>query len=393
MASVVHHTSGALRVASRKSQAVEEHQEKTVDQILASAEQCFVRNDFHQALHLANQVLAQEAGIYDVTSSSSSTAMPFALRTEVPYLDETYKLSLVFEGDVSRADRAGAIVLQSHREDNELALKAFLDYYAIHAIPIDLFSILIQFFLQRSNKYRPIALELTIEGLCQIKKHFNNKAPDGDMQEATDEVVFTLLIRMLPYCPNVVYVQQIIGGGEEVSEFAGASGMKKWQTDPVPSIVDCLPGVIDSLTDIASEECLNRCREEVQKMKGTESNSNNDVLKLVSSAEDRQLGPKQTQASPALRVERWNWLDTNSRNDWYRLWSSKFLRLVKERIMAPLFQSERRWQNRGEVAMTVLSLYIAWKQKKRLFRAGGILTGSLLAPLRELVEAVSVLEQ
>jgi hypothetical protein len=103
---------------------------------IANAECAFVHNDFHRALHLANEVLQESLQ----SESPPTTPIERVELLQTPVFSTHWKALLVLDDTIQMADRAGAIALQciyaTNLDDTKVMLEPFLEFYSKSPIPL-----------------------------------------------------------------------------------------------------------------------------------------------------------------------------------------------------------------------------------------------------------------
>jgi hypothetical protein len=379
-----------------------------LDHKIHAAEHSFVHKDFQQALHLANQVLLLQEQQLSPTSSSSSSSSSSSTRVKELQTRcfSGASVSLAFDTTImSVADRAGALVLQSHQEaslKDEAMLEPFFQYYSTSPIPLEMFCIFIQFLLHSDKQH--VAIELASEALCDIMNsssttNTTTTVITDELQEAMDELVWIFVTKMLPYCPDERYVNYFSDDDEATQQWQPSTASKRlkcWRKDPVPSILSTTLITLNysAFRDICSKECIEQCQERLRELSGGGGGGGDAVLSdnTVVAANDEQL---QMITTPLLRRNK-TWLDTimsstRQGGGGYRLIAKQVLQLMTERIIKPLLYPEsgdNYWEKRRQVALTIFSIYVAWKQRRRLLSVTSIIASVVLKPLQEIMDAV-----
>ena len=356
---------------------------KAEDWKIKNAECSFVHKDYHQALHLANEVLQE---------SSPTTSMERVESLQTPVFSVGCKLSLSLDNTIQVTDRAGAIALQcihaTSVDDSEVMLEPFLEFYSTSPMSLDLLVIVIQFLLHTGKQHN--AIELASETLYYIQHSSATKNGTASskirshLQESTDDLVWTLVTKLIPYCQNERYVNYLSGDDSHHWQ-ASIEKSSKWHKEPYPSILFTLTNALDSLQGVASKDCLERCCTRLGDLGGIPTTSSTATVPKVASC---GIARPPRQSSP-------RWLDAlvpSTRNDWYQTIAVRVLNVMTERIIRPVLQSGDR-ERRSQMAVTILALVVAWKQRHRLRHATISLGRMVLKPLAEIMDAVLPLEQ
>jgi hypothetical protein len=123
---------------------------------------------------------------------------------------------------------------------------------------------------------------------------------------------------------------------------------------------------------LASPECIERCLEEIKAIGAL-----NGTFTV-----DENLRGHEVLALSASRV-----LQSDSQT-WFRSVKSRIAQVIRDTITQPLLKSEHCWGSRRQIALTALTCYIAWKQRKRLAISGALLAAFIVKPVKEILEAL-----
>jgi hypothetical protein len=138
--------------------------------------------------------------------------------------------------------------------------------------------IVIQFLLNTGEQHT--AIELASETLYHIQSLSSstnngtttNSALGSHLQESTGDLVWTLVTKLIPFCPNERYIYYISDVG--TNRWQRSSGKPlKWHSEPNLAILVTLTSALDSLRDVASKDCLERCRVQLRDLGGAKYES------------------------------------------------------------------------------------------------------------------------
>ena len=335
------------------------------------AERCFVRKDFQKALHLANQVLQE----------SSPTTRSISHRVKVlktPCLSSNTKLSLGVDFRITTADRAGAIVLQSAKETSIVdgaMLEPFLNFYATSPMPLELLLIFINFLLTSEKQHT--AIELAAEVVHYLHYSPCTTSTTEEIQQVKDELVWTLVTKLLPFCPYERYLENLSNDVSAKEWKPTPAQRPKWRNEPIRSLIPGLMDALESLHGVATNDCLERCREHLSTLNGDADNASKDCNTT------RSMIPRQPRSSQQSWIHTWN------QTGGYQIFARRVLNLLMNRIVAPLCRPSHNWETRSscQAALTIVAIYMSWKQRRRIVTSWNILANLCLTPIREILDA------
>lgn len=362
---------------------------------IKKAEWSFVHKDFHQALHLANEVLQESS------PPPPPTYVERVQSLQTSVFSVNWKLSLLLDDTIQVADRAGAIALQciyaTHLDDDKaVMLEPFLKFYSKSPISLDLLVIVIHFLLNTGEEHS--AIELASETLHYIQSLSSsiNKGTVGRavtssyLQESIDDLVWTLVTRLIPFCPHERYINVISDGGAICWQGSIEKNFK-WHTEPNLAMLVTLTNTLDSLQGVASKDCLERCRVRLRDLGGAKYDSITTNCTSISTGLNgipcHEVIPR-----PPSHSSQPSWIDALIAKDaWYQPIAVRVLNFVTERIIRPLLRSGNR-ERRNHLAVTILAIVVTWKNRHRLLHATSLVGRLVLKPLAEILDAVLMLE-
>lgn len=343
------------------------------DSKIHDAEHCFVRKDFQTALHLANQVLQESA---PTTRGHGDTVL--VLNTAC--LSDNPKLLLGVDSRIWTADRAGAIALQSMKEASlvdDLMLEPFLKFYSTSPMPLELLVVFICFLLNTEKQH--CAIELASQVVHSLKHSPCTTTASEEIQEIKDELVWTLVTKLIPFCPDAQYLESLSNecSAQTPRPRPASARRPKWRSEPLRPVVPKLISALDSLHGVATKDCLERCRDHLLLIS---SGCDPVADSLHHNDETRAFIPMESRSSKA-------WINIMNPKGGYRKLISHLFNLLATRIVKPLCRSDQNWEARSQAALTIFSLYVAWKQRRRIVTALHLLVSLSLKPVQEIIDA------
>ena len=340
---------------------------------VSKAETAFIEKDYANSLRLANQILLSEIKVIRSASCSQAQASSYGIRTPLQKLAGYHgfvSLQVGLSASIlAPADRAAALVLQCQLKvdaGNEKLLGPFFHYYSGSIMPLELFTVFVQYLVHSNN--RSAALEISLETLHWVKSCAAFRGPD---QEAIDELFWTVTTKLLFYIVDSDPVNRLTD--EANTEWRPIRNVS-WRKAPLPSV---LKKIYNDLTEwngpsLASPECIERCLEEIKAIGAV-----NGTFTV-----DENLRGRDVLALSAPRVLH------NDAQTWFRSVKSRIAQVIRDTITQPKLKSEHCWGSRRQIALTALTCYIAWKQRKRLAISGAILAAFIVKPMKEILEAL-----
>ncbi|KAI2510100.1 hypothetical protein MHU86_4267 [Fragilaria crotonensis] len=344
------------------------------DSKIHDAEHCFVRKDFQTALHLANQVLQESA---PTTRSHGDTVLVL----NSACLSGNPTLVLGVDSMISTADRAGAIALQSMKEASlvdDLMLEPFLKFYSTSPMPLELLVVFICFLLNSEKQH--CAIELASQVVHSLIHSPSTTKASEEIQEIKDELVWTLVTKLIPFCPDAQYLEGLSNecGAQTPRPRPASARRPKWRSEPLRPVVTKLISALDSLDGVATKDCLERCRDHLLLISG--GCDAVTVASLHHNDENRAIIPMESRSSKA-------WINIMNPKGGYRKLISHLLNLLTSRVVKPLCRSDHNWEARSQATLTIFSLYVAWKQRQRIATALHLLVSLSLKPVQEIIDA------
>lgn len=396
------------------------------DKLTEDSEQAFVEGSFRQALQLANACLEgegqSETDRYRNTDSRiAKIHIPLQTPIELTFDTDVQRrwitLDLNSPKETSRVDRAAAVALQSWFEISQKAgsqqeqargyrhLLPFLnEYTASHqtryrsrcrSISLELMIIFLQFC--HATQHFHMAVELGSELIHILLSSFtsDDERPlvDSNQQMHFQELLIFLLTRLLPFCDRPKAVTDLGNRlAPDTSSTEWTVSSTKWNACSVPS-ADSVRGVLLLLGDGErlsrwpgwSHGTIVECRTNLeillQDLEDHDDDGDKAFLVRPHSqdelVEDSMVVNGQGIASPRDGM---SWQDS---------WVARLVRLVRVHI----WESMKDHRGRATAAVTILTLWMAWHQRRRLVTTGNANTTAsvvriVLKPLLEIVDAL-----
>jgi hypothetical protein len=399
------------------------------DTLIKDSEQAFVEGSFRQALQLANACLEGEGqsetdryGNTEATAGRIALQTPIELSFEANVQQRWITINLNSLKDTTRVDRAAAVALQSWYEISQKAgsqeeqargyrfLLPFLNNYTANhqtqgrnhcrSFPPELMVIFVQFC--HATKQFDLSVELCSElvhSLLSFTGNSERQLLDIHQQKYFQEIVILLLTRLLPLCDDPKAVMNL--GKRLVTD--GASSIKwtststKWSARSVPN-AGSAKGVLTILKD---DERLSRWPDWLH---GTIADCRTDLEILLQDLEDFDdddnkaflEGPHSQDrvVEGSLMVSGQGAAPPENFMSWQDSWVSRFVRFVRVRVR----ESMNDHRGRATTAVTILTLWMAWRHRRRLIATGtshttASVVRTILRPLLEIVDALMPGEQ
>ena len=352
------------------------------DELVDQIETAFVRKEFHQALKLSNSVIENT----EERPSRQRTDFDFRLRTSFNLngTQRTAPLSIrAAPADAKNSDQAVCVAIQSYHElktkglHDEKQLGPLLKYLVNNSIHLEVLLVFCQFlFTFPSCKHA--AAGLLGETLWNIRC-------GPQLQKDRNEILWVLGTKMLPFCSEPDFCEHIL---------RALTNDKGWQPFPRavsfhehinPDTIWAIRFGIGKIMFVSEEfkqvhlnivSPLN----EVESLEDDKGRPIEDDLDSCLDSRERRIDKKGLDVKQAPKTG----------GSFYIRLSSKILGLVRNRILGPLFDTneEAKWVNRGRVVMTILTAFIAWKQRRRLLPAANYAVGQVVQPLAEILDAL-----
>jgi hypothetical protein len=398
------------------------------EKLIEDSEQAFVEGSFRQALQLANACLEGEGKSEtdrhryrnkDAPAGRIALQTPIELSFEGNLHRRQITIDLNSPKDTSRVDRAAAVALQSWFEISQKAgsqqeqargyrfLLPFLNLYTTNhqtqdrnhcrSFSSELMVIFIQFC--HATEHFHMAVELCSELVHSLLSFTGNgERPllDTHQRKYFQEIVMLLLTRLLPFCGNPKAVTDL---GKRLVRTDNASSTEwtltstKWSAYSVPS-AGSLKGI---LALIDNDERLSRWPEWLH---GTIAECRTHLEILLQDLEDFDddddkaflEGPHSQDGviEDSLVVNGQGTASPEDFMSWQDSWVARVVRFVRVRVR----ESMNDPRGRATAAVTILTLWMAWRHRRRLVANGSIQTTAsvairmVLRPLLEIVDAL-----
>jgi hypothetical protein len=385
--------------------------------LIEDSEQAFVEGSFRQALQLANACLEGEGqsetnhrfGNTDATAGRIALQTPIELSFDGNFQRRWITIDLYSLKDTSRVDRAAAVALQSWYEISQKAgsqqeqargyrfLLPFLNEYTTNhqtrgrsncrSFPPELMVIFVQFC--HATQHFHVAVELCSElvhSLLSFTSNGERPLLDTHQQKYFQEIVILLLTRLLPLCNDPKAVTDLgkrwVTDGASSTEWTLTS--TKWSVGSVPS-AGSVKSILALLND---DERLSRWPEWLH---GTIAECRTNLEILLQDLDDFDddddkaflQGPHSQDGvmEGSLVVNGQRTAPPEDFMSWQDSWVARLVRFVRVRIQ----ESMNDHRGRATAAVTILTLWMAWRHRRRLVATGTIHT---TRPLLEIVNAL-----
>jgi hypothetical protein len=398
------------------------------DNLIEDSEQAFVEGSFRQALQLANTCLEGESqsetnrhryGETDATIKRIALQTPIELSFDANIQRLWITIDLNSPKDTARVDRAAAVALQSWYEISQKAgsqqeqargyrfLLPFLNEYTTNhqtqdrshcrAFSPELMVIFVQFC--HATEHFHVAVELCSElvhSLLSFTSNGERPLMDAHQHKYFQEIVMLLLTRLLPFCDDPKAVTDL---GKRLVRTDGASSTEwtltstKWSASSEPS-VGSVKGILALLDDDERlshwSEWLDRtiaeCRTHLEiLLQDLEDFDDDDDKTFLEGphSQDKVM-------EDSLVVNGQGTLPPEDFMSWQDLWVARVVRFVRVRVR----ESMNDPRGSATVAVTILTIWMAWRHRRRLIAGGTIRTSAsvalrtILRPLLEIVDAL-----
>jgi hypothetical protein len=399
------------------------------DKLVEDSEQAFVEGSFCQALQLANACLKGEGQSEtdqhryyrnkDATAGRIALQTPIELSFDMNIQRRWISIELNSPKDTSRVDRAAAVALQSWFEISQKAgsqqeqargyrfLLPFLNEYTIdhqtqersrcRAFSPELIVIFVQFC--HATEHFHMAIELCSELVHSLLSFTSNgeRLPlDKHQEKYFQEIVMLLLTRLVPFCDDPKAVTDL---GKRMMRTDGASSTEwaltstKWSACSVTS-ASSVRGVLALL---ANDERLSRWPEWLH-VTVAECRTHLEILlqdlEDFDDDDDKAFleGPRSQDGviEDSLVVNGAGTAPPEDFMSWQDSWVARVVRFVRVRVR----ESMNDHRGRATAAVTILTLWMAWRHRRRFVANGTIHTTAsvaiqtILRPLLEIVDAL-----
>ena len=260
---------------------------------------------------------------------------------------------------------------------DDLMLEPFLTFYSTTPMPLELFVIFICFLLTSEKQH--CAIELASQVVHNLKHSPCTTQDSEEIQEIKDELVWTLVTKLIPFCPDAQYLECLSNEGyaPQSRPLPAPARRPKWRNEPLRSIVPELIRALDSLHGVATKGCLERCRGHLllisSECDATErAHHNNETGEVIP--------PMISRSSKA-------WINNLHQKGGYGKLIAQLFNLLNTRIVKPLCRADHKWETRSQAALTIFAIYVTWKHRRRIGTTLTLLATLTLKPVREIIDA------
>ncbi|GKY96014.1 hypothetical protein MPSEU_000561900 [Mayamaea pseudoterrestris] len=372
-----------------------------------SAIDAFVEGSFQRALKLANESLEHLATTSPQQSSwDNDHAECIVLQTCLKLNDSTnYRFMLQRKSlGPDPIDRLAAVILQSWYEISKQAssdldlrqgqahLETFFKTYSSRPCSLELMLVLIQFLRATDRSHE--AIELASETLFHVFAE-HNESMFFFLKEELREVVRELLVFLFQNMPYSIHETMIENGLRRFSQPTwkafGTGINEQWTLSTVtapssPTISACI-SFLDNPPLHWPDECkdlMEDCRGSLEEMQRLDLQQSESLSSSSSdSAESHQLSMPMKgsrEASGAYAI-----LPTLGFDGSLRQWLRHAVHVVRVMLVDPVMVSEQRLLNRTKVALSIWTLYVAWRRRRRVKL---VLSEAVWKPMQEILDAV-----
>lgn len=343
----------------------------TIEETVVNAERALVLKNYREALKLSISVLSEtEQHVSNESTNNQDNCV--SLMTPIDGITgEPGSLVISMSTNVSPVDRAAAVALQVSRSDSDECdgQQAFLKYYSCHKMPIDVAILWIQYLF--SNKALK-AVELTAEIL-----HYSRQEPN--VADATDELALTFCTKMLAFCKNADYVRDVLDRIEAPSWVSGSYEYSRDQQINEQAVSTLLQSRFEKL--LSSTSARNEWRQHLQRKLIVEE----EIMPNDSSSQSHyDSAMVESNASHSITA----WKNLFESREWPTIVATRILHYFRIRIVEPLYKNENARENRRQVALSALLLYLAWRRRRRYAALTASAAHILVSPFREIIEAL-----
>jgi len=350
--------------------------------LVEEAEQAFVEASFRQSLQLANKCLEEHSKNISTPEADSGHVLklqtPLHLSFDTCSSMKTIQVCLG-QKETDTIDRAAAIALQSWYEISSKAtgpersqgvrhLQPFLNVYSHHVMSLELMLIFLNFC--RATDHFQEAVDVSSELAFHL---FSFQKAMMWKRDETDELLIVLFTEMLPRCQTKAVVDLLRRFDQD--EWTPSS--VRWRALEQPRMHTLLQ-VLSFLRKIdhgwlpdTLGDCISRLESQLDDMESEESEPN----------PKHSLNAAHPQIISSSTVRTW------------KVVCDRFLTHIVSRIRDYLVlcsdHAQDRWKQRGQLAITVLTVWIAWRQRRRILNASKrIAIQCISKPIAEIVEAL-----
>ena len=391
--------------------ALDQHLEVAVE----AAEHAFLRGEYRRALKDANRCL-----VYATTPRPSSVKGMELIEEDCFRVSAPLHFPLVFEDNhpfyiridsksSDLTDRAAAVALQCWYElsqkisdspvvrDSHLTLlQPFWKAYSAddangRSFSVELVMVLIRFFQATNHVHEAYELSLATLDHLLSSSEISSCSFLRDQRHLVQELVSHLFLDMMPYSATAIPVSAALRRLSVRETQKDAPSDVVWQ--PSKRLNDTAARMVlrflqnppvhwPEESKIMLEACQLRLDEELLRH-GNDSPQDHALENLLE-------GPSTIVAVSGLRESSgaYSILPTLGWDGSIEHWLRRVLYLSRVCVVEALALSERRWENRGKLTLSIWTFWMAWKQRKGMFRISKKVILFLIKPLQEIVEAL-----
>ena len=241
-------------------------------------------------------------------------------------------------------------------------------------MPLEMLVVFINFLLTLEKQHT--AIELAAQVVHWVQNSPCTTSTTEEIQQVKDELVWTLVTKLIPFCPDQRYLENL--STMSVKEWQPPPAQRpKWRKEPIRSIIPGLINVLESLHAVASHDCLERCREHLSTLHDGDNASDTSH-----NGETRAMIPRQPRSSQQC------WINSLNRSGGYKKFAARVINLLTNRIVKPLCRPSHNWETCScQAALTIFAIYVSWKQRRRIVTSLNKVASLCLKPIQEIVDA------
>lgn len=389
---------------------METKQQQEVADLEDAASSAFVSGSFQTALQLANQCLL------DFPSNVDEGHCIVLETTLIHGESAVYRFMLHRKSSgPDPIDRVAAIILQSWFELSKLAtsdavlqqgqsyLQPFFTTYSHRPCSLELMLVLVQFLRAIGRTHD--AMELASETLFHVFSEYNESMSylKRDLLEIVRELLM-FLFRNAPFCIDEKVVQQGLRRFSQPT-WATMQDSIAWRVsslqEPTSASVSACLSFLDNPPLHWPDECkefMDECRTYLEGLPVDTTTASTAVTVNTNDTEssESRSSNHESSSSPHAMIPmtdvvrepsgRFAFLPTLGCDGSVNQWLRRVIHVVRVVVADPLLvEDEQRWPNRMKAALTVWSLWMAWRQRRRVKQAASNL---LWKPVQEILEAL-----
>lgn len=393
-----------------------------MDLAVQEAEKLFISGHFQRSLTQANRCLAfaskveQDASVistencsssgeftsaadYSILTDDSSDNYSFRLKLPLNFPYRRSKALMCIRVDLTKApggtdwtERAAAVALQSWYELSKKAdtekeklqgyqfLEPFLKAYSTKethssCCSLELTLVFIDFCYATGHVHE--SLELAFATIYQIFCCTESSLIINEQRDIVREFLM-FLFRSLAYSADSRHVQDGLHRFYE-PEWSAVSHQWTILTQINPNSTREVIRFLNDTPIHWPDDCksaLEECRVDLEQLL-EEAHVEDDSFDLT-----RAIVPMIGRREMGYSLPTLGWDGS------YEHYFRRIMHLVRVCVMEPLVLSENKWQNRGNAAVIVWSLWIAWRRRRLVSKGYTKALSYLLKPIKEILEAV-----